>query len=128
MMDDGILTLYTLGDTSESGQMPNEALIPVKDDDETLSWGFKARTIGYNRQYIAQGVGARVDMLIRTWRNPAKIGMYAILTDYEDQENEEGDQYRIDNVQHLTDEDGLKVTDLTLYRLDQLYEIAHSEP
>ena len=39
---------------------------------------------------------------------------------------ESGDQYRIDNVQHLLDDDGLKVTDLTLSRMDELYEIADS--
>ena len=33
-------------------------------------------------------------------------------------------QYRFDNVQHLIDEDGLKITDLTLRSLDKLYDVA----
>ena len=44
--------------------------------------------------------------------------MYAVI----DQSPEAG-QYRIDNVQHLMNDDGLKVTDLTLSRLDDLYEV-----
>ena len=42
--------------------------------------------------------------------------MYAVTEDKK--------QYRIDNVQHLLDEDGLKITDLTLRRLDKLYDVA----
>jgi hypothetical protein len=67
-------------------------------------------------------------MLIRIWRCPVRIGMYAVLTDYEGQENPDGDQYRIDNVSNNTDENGLKITDLTLYRMDQLYEVFTEEP
>ena len=37
------------------------------------------------------------------------------------------EQYRIDNVQHLLDEDGLKVTDLTLYRMEQNYDLQKAE-
>ena len=32
-------------------------------------------------------------------------------------------QYRIDNVQQLLDDDGLRVTDLTLRRLDSNYDV-----
>jgi hypothetical protein len=37
------------------------------------------------------------------------------------------EQYRIDNVQHLLNDDGLKVTDLTLKRLEDLYDIDDAE-
>ena len=67
----------------------------------------------------AQGVNERVDMLIRIWRTTeAHIGMYAVLS-----HSENDGQYRITNVQQMLDEDGLKVTDLTLQRMDDLYEI-----
>lgn len=124
MMNDGLVILCNLKNLEEPGDMPNEALVPLTEDDEAQEWSFEDRVIGYNRQYVAMGVSERVDMLIRIWRAPARIGMYAVLTDYEGQENPDGDQYRIDNVQHLLNEDGLKVTDLTLYRLDQLYEVS----
>lgn len=124
MMNDGLVVLCNLKNLAEPGDMPHETLVPLIEDDEAMGWSFEDRVIGYNRQYVAKGVSERVDMLIRIWRAPARIGMYAVLTDYEDQENPEGDQYRIDNVQHLLNEDGLKVTDLTLYRLEDLYDIS----
>jgi hypothetical protein len=40
---------------------------------------------------------------------------------------DDGNQYRIDMVQQLTDEYGLKVTDLTLYRLDQNFDVEGAE-
>lgn len=123
MMDAGIVTVCTLEDTAEPGNMPKPKLVPLVYEDEELTWGFEERTVGLNRQYQAKGVSERVDMLIRIWRAPVRIGMYAVLTDYEGQENPEGDQYRIDNVQQILDANGLKVTDLTLYRMEELYEV-----
>lgn len=128
-MDDGILQAYKLINTAAPGDMPKDVLEVLTLDGEPLEWQFENRVVGYNRQYVAMGVGERVDMLIRIWRaDQIRIGMIAILTEYEGQENPLGDQYRISNVQHLTDEDGLKVTDLTLYRLDELYEVNAAEP
>lgn len=124
MMNGGLVVLCNLKNLAEPGDMPKEVLVPLTEDDEPLEWSFEDRVIGYNRQYAAKGVSERVDMLIRIWRAPARIGMYAVLTDYEGQKNPEGDQYRIDNVQHTLDSDGLKVTDLTLYRLEDLYDIS----
>ena len=120
MMDAGIVTICTLENVAEHGNMPKPKLVPLKMDEEELTWQFEERTVGMNRQYQAKGVSERVDMLIRIWRAPVRIGMYAVLTDYEGQENPDGDQYRIDNVQQLIDDNGLKVTDLTLYRLEEL--------
>lgn len=123
MMDAGIVKIYTLTNTAEAGDKPKERLVPV----DGLIYQFEERVIGYERQYEAKGVSERVDMLIRIWRAPVRIGMYAVLTDYEGQENENGDQYRIDNVQQMLDDNGLKVTNLTLYRLDKLYEVLDAE-
>lgn len=124
MMNDGLIILCSLTNLAESGDMPREVLEPLKEEGEIQEWGFEDRVVGYGRQYEAKGVSERIDMLVRIWRAPARIGMYAVLTDYEGQENPEGDQYRIDNVQQTLNRDGLKVTDLTLYRLDQLYEVS----
>lgn len=124
MMDSGIVTICTLENLAQDGDMPSPKLVPLVYDDEELTWQFEERTVGMNRQYLAKGVSERIDMMIRIWRAPVRIGMYALLTDYEDQENPDGDQYRIDNVQQLFDDNGLKVTDLTLYRLEELYDVA----
>lgn len=108
--DDGILTVCTLETASKGGSMPTEKLIPGN------LYFYGERTVGYGRQYAAMGVNEQVDMLVRIWRDTAvRIGMYAVL--------ENGEQYRIDNVQQTHDEDGLKVTDLTLRRLDALYDV-----
>lgn len=121
MMDDGIIKICDLTNLAPDGDMPMNQLTVLD------SMYFGSRTVGYNRQYAAKGVNEQVDMLVRVWRNnTVHIGMYAVLTNYEGQVNESGDQYRIDNVQHLLDDDGLKVTDLTLSRMDELYEITDS--
>lgn len=125
MMDAGVVTICNLVNRAEEGDMPADILEVATDGTgNDLVYQFEERVVGYNRQYAAAGVGERVDMLIRIWRAPVRIGQLAVLTDYEGQENENGDQYRISNVQNVQNENGLKVTDLTLYRLDELYEVA----
>ena len=114
IFDSGLVTVCTLQNTAEPGSMPQETLIPV------LSAYYGERTVGYGRFYQAQGVNEQVDMLIRIWRTTAaRIGMYAVLS-----QSENDGQYRITNVQQMLDEDGLKVTDLSLQRMDDLYEVS----
>lgn len=109
-LDDGILTIYSLSNTSRNGRKPVETLAYV----DTAYYG--ERTIGYNRVYAAKAVSQRVDKLVRIWRNDNVLaGMYVIL--------EDSNQYRVDMVQHLLDDDGLKITDLTLSRLEKNYEL-----
>ncbi|MBQ6322595.1 MAG: hypothetical protein IJI24_06955 [Lachnospiraceae bacterium] len=104
------LALYSLQNVAGKGLMPDEKLVKYADE------YYGERTVGYNRQYAAFGADQRIDMLVRIWRNDAaRIGHYAIL--------EDGNQYRIDNVQHLKDGDGLEVTDLTLRRLEDNYNV-----
>ena len=111
LYDDGILRLCKLKETAPNAAMPKEEL------EEKLKAFFGVRTVGYGRYYAAIGVNQRVDMLIRSWYMPeAEVGMYVVL--------ESGSQYRIDNVQHLIDDDDLRVTDLTLQKMEALYDIA----
>lgn len=107
--DDGVVTIYALEEVGEPGDMPKEQLVVKCEHD------FGERTVGYGRQYAAKGVSEQVDMLVRFWQDRSiYIGDYAGI---------EAEQFRIDNVQHLKDDDGLPVTDLSLRRLDKLYEI-----
>lgn len=109
-LDSGILKLYKLVNMASNGNMPNEQLVYV----DSAYYG--ERTVGYNRQYAAKAVNESVDKLIRIWRNESiSAGMYVLL--------EDDNQYQIDMVQHLLDDDGLKVTDLTLSRLEKNYEL-----
>ena len=110
MLFEGTLRLCELRNVAEPGEMPTEKLVVV-------SYHYYGdRTIGYGRQYAAMGVQQQVDRLIRIWRDEnVTVKQYAILDD--------GKQYRVDMVQHSLDEDGLKVTDLTLFRLDENFDV-----
>lgn len=111
LLDSGIVTICKLKNVADPGKMPEEVLSPFAEH------YYGERVVGYGRQYAAKGVSEQVDMLIRIWEDRSvRIGMYAVI-------DGEG-QLRIDNVQHLTDDDGLRVTDLSLSRLEELYDVS----
>lgn len=111
MLFEGTLKICSLQNVAEPGEMPTEKLVV-----ESYHY-YGDRVIGYNRQYAAMGVQQQVDRLIRIWCDEnVTVKQYALLDD--------GKQYRIDMVQHLLDEYGLKVTDLTLSRLDDNFDVA----
>ena len=111
MLFEGTLKICALQNVAEPGEMPSEKLVIV-------SYHYYGdRVIGYGRQYAAMGVQQSVDRLVRIWRDESiTVKQYALLDD--------GKQYRIDMVQHLLDDDGLKVTELTLSRLDDNFDVA----
>lgn len=110
LFDSGTLWICKLEDSVKKGAMPKGKLVKVAEYD------FGERTVGYGRQYAAKGVSEQVDMLVRIWQDRTiRIGMYALVNGEE--------QYLIGNAQHLKDDDGLLVTDLSLQRLDDLYDV-----
>lgn len=114
MMDAGMLKVCELTNTAANGAMPVEEL------SEIASTYYEDRVVGYGRYFAAKGVNEQVDLTVRSWRLPeARAGLYAVLSD-----GENDGQYRIVQVQHLLNEDGLKVTDLSLARLEANYELA----
>lgn len=113
-MDSGIVTICDLTDTSEPGDMAKYKLVEVS----RAYYGNK--TVSYRRSYAAKGANEQIDLLIRVWRDPnIRMGQYAVLSDSTDD-----GQYLITLIQHTVDADNLQVSDLTLRRLDQLYEVA----
>lgn len=111
--DDGFVEIYRLENIATPGDMPAERLVKYTD------CFFGERVVGYGRQYAAKGVDEQIDMLIRVWQDRRiRTGMIAVI---------EEEQFRIDNVQHMLDEDGLKVSDLTLARLEDFYDIDAGE-
>lgn len=121
LLDAGILILYKLTNAAANGRMPNQKLVEF----DRAYYG--ERTVGYNRLYAAKGVNQSIDKLIRIWRNDAvEVGDYVILEDVDLVTNKPR-QYRVDAVQHLLDDDGLKVTDLTLNRLEKFYDVIDSQ-
>ena len=111
MMDSGTCRIYTVTDAAENGEMPAPTLHEYGD----YEWAFEDRMISYSRQYAAMGVDQQIDRIIRIWRTPVRIGDVVVIGD---------EQYRIDNVQPTLDDDSLQVTDLTLRRLEENYDIA----
>ena len=104
--DDGILKVYTLTDTSPNGLMPRM----VKSLHSQHFFEF--RTVGYRRFYRASGVNAQVDLICRIWEDRTIANNMAVLLN--------GSYYRIVQIQHLFDEDNLRVTDLSLERMNDL--------
>ena len=114
MKDAGIIQICELVNSAENGAMPVEVLSPVLTD------YYEERYLGITRYYAALGANARADILVRVWRTEeAKVGRYAVLS-----QSENDGQYRIIQVQNLLDDDGLKVTDITLESLGVNYDLA----
>lgn len=108
--DTGLLAICRLSYPPAGGKMPEAVL------EELWRQFYSERSIGYRRLYAAQGVNQQIDRLVRVWEDRnIQPEMFAVL--------ENGEQYRIDMVQHLLNEDGLKVTDLTLKKVDTLYDV-----
>lgn len=105
VLDDGVVSLYRQVLISDNGDMP--------DYKSELFWEsyFGKKTVGVTRYYTAKAQNDNIDLLIEVQRNEnisaatdcAKIG---------------DKWYRITQIQHLTDDDGLPVTDLSLERIE----------
>lgn len=116
--DDGVVQVCTLTNSAPAGAMPVYTLTPAMP-----AQYFAETQIGMRRQYLAKGVDEQIDLLIQIWaeeRRP-RIGQVAVITGWKYQEEESGDQYRIDNVQ-MVQEEGLDVFLLTLRRLEDNYD------
>lgn len=110
---EGILQICTYANVAPSGAMPVEMLMPK------CTAYYRKRTVGYNRMYAALGASQQIDMLVRiTYTEPPAYGeqWYVVFGD--------GAQYRVTAVQEIVDEG---VIDLTLVRLEALYDVYHAE-
>ena len=110
MKPKNILNIYTLEDISEPGKMPVQKLVFLKQE------FYEERHVGVNRKYAAMGANSQIDALMRIWQDrEIEKGYYVILPD--------GKQYRVDDIRHVDDEDNLPVSDLTLIRLENNYDV-----
>lgn len=114
MFSDGVIIFCEKVNSATAGLKPVEKLRKVCEE------FFEYRTVGVTRLYQASGASRQVDELVRVWDNPAvKVDMYAVM--------ESGEQLRIDAVQRVFDDDGLRCLDVTLVRIDKLYELEEAE-
>lgn len=117
MMDAGIVTVCNLINTAAEGDMPAYQLVEVS------KAYFANRTVSYRRLYAAKGANEEIDLLIRVWCDPTlHRGQYAVLS-----MSVNDGQYEIQAVQHTVDEDNLKVSDITLKKVDHLYDVLTGE-
>jgi hypothetical protein len=107
MRDMGILTMFTLTNTSGDGDMPVEQLVSVG------TAFYAERTVGYNRIYAAKGANQEIDMVVRCYNTDVPYSAHYVKL-------EDGNQYQISVKQKIVDEDA---TDLTLVRLENYYDV-----
>ena len=108
MRDMGILTLYTLTNTSGDGDAPIEQLSSVG------TAYYAEKTIGYNRIYAARGANESIDTVVRCYNTEVPYSAKYVTL-------EDGKQYQITVKQKIVDEDA---TDLTLVRVEDYYDVA----
>lgn len=108
MRDEGLLKFYSLTNTAQNADMPEEQLVYL--DQEAF---YANKTIGYNRMYAAKGASYKLDKLVHVYATALpEAAKYVIL--------EDGRQYRIGDIQVIVDEDAIE---LSLERLEKNYEV-----
>ena len=114
ILDSGTMYVCTLRNIAESGRMPKEVLYPIN-----KHW-YQERTIGMSRQYQAQGVNERVDLLAYVHYDPKiRAGMYIVIGD-----RMLGEQMVIRQVSSVIEENtNLRYTSLSAQRLDKNFDV-----
>lgn len=107
MKNAGVLSIYSLANVAEAGNMPTEKLVLI-----TTAY-YEERTIGVTRMYAAMGADQQIDMLVRCFNTPT------LPTNAEYVIPEDGLQYRVSFKQKI-DAD---TVDLTLVRLENNYDV-----
>ena len=108
--DDGILTICSAKNDAKPGMMPKPMLV-IK---ERFYYGFD--TLGFNRYYTALRAQQQIEAVINIpgWPDVSTLDVCAL---------ENGDQFRIVMRQPMLDEDGLRITKLSLERMGEQYVI-----
>ncbi|HWQ29855.1 MAG TPA: hypothetical protein VN549_02605, partial [Negativicutes bacterium] len=109
--NDGIVNIYSVGNTADSGNMPNDVL-----DIKVRALHYEERVVGMSRFWSAKQANAKVDLIIRTpqLRNVSTQDI-AIPID--------GEQYKIVQIQYPKDVEPPSM-DLSLERVEEKYEIS----
>ena len=115
--DDGIVGIYVLSNIAEAGKKPVKGLTQV----EQLYFGYDV--LGLNRYYTALQAHQQIAAVINVpgWITAEPNKHIAVIADAEGQFDD--DQYTIRLSQPMTDEDGLRITKLTLERIGESYAV-----
>jgi hypothetical protein len=109
MFDDGQVEIYKLTNTASAGDAPKWRM------DYLSAYWYEEKVLGVTRFAAALKTNVKLEMAIRIWRD--KSIDTSLICKIDDA------QYRIFQVQHPLNEDGLEVTDLSLERVGELYDI-----
>lgn len=109
MFDDGILNIYETIDVAEAGKKPDIRL------QEKGKHYFQFEVVGYGRYYTALQVNHKIDANVKIWQDTTISTLDLCVL-------EDGLQYRIIQIQHFTDDDGLRKSRLSLERLNDEYK------
>ena len=114
-LDDGVLKIFSVENIADQGMKPVYGL------------KFKSRhyfgfeTVGVQRYYTAMKANSRISDLVSIWEDrsitPADICIM-----------EDGNQYRCSFIQHMKDEEGLRITKITLERMNEEYVVSEDIP
>ena len=108
-LDSGLLTVKRPTVQADGG-------LPQPIYTEVFRGYFAHRTVGFNRYFTALAADDRIDLLVRIQRFAASTKDLVELTPVF--ADGTGGVYHIVQVQHLTDDDGLLMTDLSLQRTE----------
>ncbi len=117
--DDGIVGVYEL----------TQVKIPGKKQTEGLSlkerFYFEYENLGINRYYTALQANQKIESVISVpgWAMIPANRHIAVIADLDGNLTSECDQFRIVMVQPTTDEDGLRITRLSLERVGDNYAV-----
>ena len=107
--DDGNVKIYRITNIAEPGTKPKEAL----GEYETHCFGYE--TVGITRYYEALQADHKISdvITIPDWHDIRPDVQIAVMEDYS--------QHRIRQAQKTYDDDGLKITRLSLERIGDVY-------
>lgn len=108
--DDGILTIYSVENIAELGDMPVTGLV------EKASFYFGYETVGINRFYTALQANRQIESVVHIpgWNDIGATDICVL---------ENGKQYTMPQIQPTLDDDNLRITRLSLERVSQEYVI-----
>ncbi len=117
--DDGIVGVYELTQVKIPGKMPVDGLTLT----DRFYFGYE--TLGINRYYTALQAKQQIEAVVSVpgWNEIKANRHIAIIADPDGNLTAECDQYRIVMVQLTTDEDGLRITKLSLERIGDNYAV-----
>lgn len=108
--DDGLVVIYDVANKTEPGAIPQKVL------KESKRFFYSIETAGIKRIYEAVRANQQIDLLIAVYRDEQ-------LSTNQIAETENGDQFIIRTIQHMNDENNIKITKLGLERQGEKYEI-----